>query len=174
MRKYLLIIAFALTTSFLQAQILSIPDTNFKAALLAHSPIIDLNNDKDIQVTEAFLVKDINVNQKFIKNLTGIEYFQSLTSLYCGNNELTTLDVSKNNALINLDCSSNQLTTLDLSNNTALTSLYFSNNELAKLDVHKNNTLNILDCSYNQLTTLNLSNNIALISLCILNQVQCN
>ena len=46
-----------------------------------------------------------------------------VTEFDCSFNELISLDVSKNTALIVLDCSSNNLTSLDLSQNTALTSL---------------------------------------------------
>ena len=45
MRKHLLIIALTLTTDFIQAQIVNIPDANFNAALLAHNPRIDSNYD---------------------------------------------------------------------------------------------------------------------------------
>ncbi|MBQ7009237.1 MAG: leucine-rich repeat domain-containing protein, partial [Ruminococcus sp.] len=43
-------------------------------------------------------------------------------------NQLTSLDVSKNTALTYLDCDDNQLTSLDVSKNTALEELYCYNN----------------------------------------------
>ena len=43
-----------------------------------------------------------------------------VTELNCSFSSLTSLDVSKNTALINLDCSANGLTSLDVSKNTAL------------------------------------------------------
>ncbi len=82
-----------------------------------------------------------------------------VTELYCSDNQLTTLDVSKNTELTKLDCHYNQLTTLDVSKNTALTWLYCYNNQLTTLDVSKNTALTELDCSYNQLTTLDVSKN---------------
>ena len=59
----------------------------------------------------------------------------ALFSLYCYNNQLTTLDVSNNKALTFLSCYNNQLTTLDVSNNKALTYLFCGNNQLTTLDV---------------------------------------
>ena len=82
----------------------------------------------------------------------------ALTDLYCSRNQLTTLDVSKNTALTDLDCGYNQLTTLDVSKNTALTYLSCRNNQLTTLDVSKNTALTKLSCDNNQLTSLDVSN----------------
>ena len=53
-----------------------------------------------------------------------------LTVLYCYDNQLTALDVSKNTKLTYLNCESNQLTALDVSQNTALTWLDCSGNQI--------------------------------------------
>lgn len=52
----------------------------------------------------------------------------ALTYLYCDENQLTSLDVSKSTALTELLCQRNLLTGLDITNNTALTSLPCSGN----------------------------------------------
>ena len=117
-------------------------------------------------------VNGIDVYDKNIASLKGIEYFTALTELYCYNNQLTALDVSKNTALKVLDCSSNQLTALDVSKNTALTELYCYANQLTALDVSKNTALTSLYCSSNQLTALDVSKNTALTKLvCNANQI---
>ncbi|MDO4225174.1 MAG: hypothetical protein Q4C75_04720, partial [Bergeyella zoohelcum] len=87
-----------------------IPDTNFKKELLFNTSI-DTNKDRAISYGEARAYKGkIDVSYKQIKDLTGIEAFVNITELYCYNNQLTSLDVSKNTALTSLGCSSNQLT----------------------------------------------------------------
>ena len=43
----------------------------------------------------------LDVSSKNIADLTGIEDFIALTELQCHNNQLTSLDVSANTALIN-------------------------------------------------------------------------
>ncbi len=53
-------------------------------------------------------------------DLTGIEDFTALTYLNCSNNQITSLDVSSNIALIDLYCQGNQITSLDVSGATAL------------------------------------------------------
>ena len=96
----------------------------------------------------------------------------SITTLYCDNNQLTALDVSKNTKLTNLYCSGNQLTTLDVSKNTYLRELYCGGNRLTVLDVRNNTALKHFSCGYNQLATLDVSKNTELISVsCYNNQL---
>jgi Leucine-rich repeat (LRR) protein len=146
-----------------------IPDANFKAYLLGNSQI-NTNGDFEIQVSEASAFDGlIECNNSNISDLTGIEAFVSLTKLECGNNPLTSLDVSYNTALTYLVCVGNQLTSLDVSNNTALTDLYCLNNNLTSLDISNNTALTFLACESNQLTSLDVSNNTALTFLACYN-----
>ena len=137
------------------------PDANFRTIV----EDFDTNNDSSLSDTEIAAVKKINCFRKRITNLKGIEYFISLNNLWCAENKLTALDVSKNTALTELYCSRNQLTTLDVSKNTALTDLDCGYNQLTTLDVSKNTALTYLSCGYNQLTTLDVSKNTALTHL---------
>ena len=81
----------------------------------------------------------------------------NLTSLYCPNNQITTLDISQNISLTWLNCYDNQLTSLNLNGAIALVGIYAWNNQLANLDVSQNASLISLLCNNNQLTSLNLS-----------------
>lgn len=54
-------------------------------------------------------VNYIDVKDQGIADLTGIEYFTNLQELYCSNNKLTKLDVSKNTKLEVLHCEGNQI-----------------------------------------------------------------
>jgi len=193
MRTKISILSIVFVTSFVTAQNVHIPDANFKAYLIGNRAI-NTNGDNEIQVSEAQAFKgEINCTRKKISDLTGIEAFVNLTELECCANELTSLDVSKNTALIRLRCCenkltsldvskntaltificfSNKLTSLDVSNNTALTIFDFSFNQLTSLDVGSNTALTYLGCSYNQLTSLDVSNNTALKSIsCSFNQL---
>ena len=137
------------------------PDANFRTIVEG----FDNNKDGGLSDTEIAAVKEINCFRKKITNLKGIEYFTSLNNLWCAENKLTALDVSKNTALTDLYCSRNQLTTLDVSKNTALTDLDCCYNQLTTLDVSKNTALTYLSCRNNQLTTLDVSKNTALTKL---------
>ena len=55
--------------------IVSIPDANFKNALLNNNTVIDTNGDGEIQVSEAEAVTNLWVSNENINNLKGIEFF---------------------------------------------------------------------------------------------------
>ena len=107
----------------------------------------------------------VSVSEKSISSLKGIEYLTGLGYLYCSDNLLTSLDLSKNTALTYLSCNGNKLTSLDLSKNTALTKLWCNDNKLTSLDLSKNTVLTRLDCYDNKLTSLNVSGLTALTRL---------
>ena len=154
---YLIIILFFATQ--LQAQIVTIPDTNFKNALLTHNPVIDTNGDNEIQVSEAIASSIVNVSNKNISDLTGIEEFTNLDDLRCFTNSITVLDLGSNTNLTKLNCAENQLTTLDLTNNLSLTEVDCANNLLTTFTVETNNSMDFLTCNNNSLTSLTLSPN---------------
>ena len=137
---------------------MAFPDENFRNWLLSQ------DYGKSGYITAAGLagVTSINVNEKSIADLKGIEYFTALENLHCNNNQLTALDMSANTALMNLNCYSNQLTALDVSKNEALVLLNCSNNALSALDVKANTALSVLYCEHDQLTALDVSKNMAL------------
>jgi len=89
----------------------------------------------------------------------------ALTNLSCSNNQLTSLDVTQNTALIYLSCFNNKITQLDISQNTALTIITCYSNLLTSLDLSKNLALTDLLCYSNQITSLDLSQNTALIAI---------
>ena len=133
---------------------------------------IDANHDGEISFAEAENVTYIYIPNLGITSMAELHYFPNLEYLYCYNNQLTALDVSKNTALKFFWCSNNQLTALDVSKNTALATFWCSNNQLTALDVSKNTALEDLSCNNNQLTALDVSKNTALEELnCINNQL---
>ena len=138
------------------------PDEIFRGYVILK---FDSDNNGIISEEEALNVKKIDVKNKRISSLEGIQYFSNLENLNCSWNELTSLDVSKNTALTELVCDYNQLTALDVSKNTALTHLECNNNQLTSLDVSKNTALTYLYCYNNQLTSLDVSKNTALTKL---------
>jgi len=142
---------------------IDIPDDAFLTALIEEG--VDTNGDGLISYAEAEVIISLDVNYEYISNLSGIEAFENLDSLYCSKNLLTYLDISGCAALRVLHCDRNQLTSLDVSNNTALTSLGCFHNQLTSLDVSNNIALTYLNCFGNQLTSLDLSNNTALTRL---------
>ena len=194
---------------FLNAQIINIPDANFKNKLLSSSsnnfvasvqsfPVItynqiDINNNGEIEVSEAQSIKYLDVTLSNITDLTGISSFINLEYLFCSSNQLNSLDltaltnlkyiecshnrisflnVSGLTNLFALDCSVNRLTTLNLSNLTNLQSLSCYDNRLVNLNVTSLSNLRNIYCGYNLLNSLDVSGLIRLNLLdCSFNQI---
>ena len=135
------------------------PDDTFRSYV---SSKFDTNGNGMLSPAELAAVRSINCSEKSIENLKGVEHFTALMNLSCYENQLTSLDVSKNTALMSLTCYSNQLTSLNLGNNSVLTYLSCYENQLTSLDVSKNTALKTLTCYSNQLRSLDVSKNTAL------------
>ncbi len=142
------------------AESVEINKTNFPDAVFHEYVAACFDTDKNgiLSAEEISAVTTIDVPDKGISDLTGIEHFTALETLSCQNNQLTSLDVSNNTVLWHLNCSNNKLITLDVSNNTALESLFCDLNQLTSLDLSNNTVLWHLDCYNNQLTSLDASN----------------
>ncbi|MGL2965502.1 T9SS type A sorting domain-containing protein [Flavobacterium sp. XGLA_31] len=178
MKKFYFLTMSLLSLSGIQAQIITIPDANFKAKLLSASSSVhvasvqtpnlngnvtsynsvDANNDGEIQVSEAMAIKYLDVSSSDIVDLTGIESFVNLENLNCFTNQLTTLNIVGLTNLVFLNCSVNQIAALNLNNLTNLLSLNCSSNLLSALNLTGLGSLNTLRCSNNQLTNLNINN----------------
>ena len=125
----------------------------------------DSNNDSYLTVEERYAVTAINVDEKSISSLQGIELFTNLTKLECNNNNLQTLDVRYNKALKELHCSQNKLTELNVENNMKLIVLSCFDNQLNELNLSWNTELEDLSCGRNKLTSLSVKNNTKLATL---------
>ena len=79
-----------------------------------------------------------------------------------GNDDLRSIDVSKNPKLEFLNVAQGKLTSLNVKSNRMLVELYVFLNQLTALDVRSNYLLKKLNCYENQLTALDLSSNVAL------------
>jgi len=184
MKKIYTLVLFIITFFIGNAQIVNIPDANFKAKLLEanygnyialdlnNSPmIIDTNGNGEIEQSEVNLISQLNIDFANISNLVGISSFPTLRRLNCSYNNLTTLDVSQNVLLEYLLCNDNLITTLDVAQNQNLLSLQCSSNQLTILDITQNLELKWLNCSYNQITSLDVSQNSLIFLYCDQNQI---
>ncbi|MCL2003234.1 MAG: hypothetical protein FWG72_04415 [Oscillospiraceae bacterium] len=118
-----------------------------------------------ILVPDVARIKTLDVQSRQIADLTGIEYFTALESLFAGGNQMTALDVSHNAALTRLDVWGNRLTVLNVRHNPLLEQLCAEGNRLGALDVSCNLALEYLDVSNNRLTELYVGGNAALTEL---------
>ena len=138
------------------------PDPNFRAYVKEK---FDTDNNNGLSESERNAVTEIAVSNKGITTLEGIQHFPNLEKLDCDQNNLSSLDVSKNSALKSLYCEQDNLSSLDVSKNPALEYLKCEQNNLSSLDVSKNAALKYLNCEQNNLTSLDVSKNEALMYL---------
>tara|TARA_R110000868_G_scaffold173829_1_gene410208 strand:+ start:17579 stop:18973 length:1395 start_codon:yes stop_codon:yes gene_type:complete len=147
-----------------------VPDDNFEQAL------IDLGYDSGalndlVPTANINTITNLDVNTKNILDLTGIEDFLGLQTLNCQNNQLTSLDVSKNIGLTQLFCGNNNLSGIDVSMLLDLQIFWCQNNQLSNINITTNTKLISLVCGANQLTSLDVSNNKVLNVLSIENNL---
>lgn len=196
MKTKILFILIAFTT-LCNAQIVNIPDANFKAKLLQASPsnqiassqtpiystslgdwyaqeycTIDTNGDGEIQISEANSIKFLNLHASNINNIVGILDFQNLEYLKCSSNQITNINLSGSNNLKVLICFASQISNLNIEVTPNLEILNCEFNLLTSLDVNTCSNLKSLNCQSNQINNLNLNNNSNLENLyCANNQM---
>ncbi|MEL1254673.1 leucine-rich repeat domain-containing protein [Flavobacterium sp. DGU38] len=169
-KNYLSLLAFCLFSSFTNAQIINIPDANFKAKLLqagtsnqialdinSSSIKIDANDNKEIEVSEAQKVGYLNLTNSQINSLEGISNFSNLKTLQCGSNSLTSLNVTSLSKLQFLRCDYNLIASLEISGLSELTSLFCNANRLTTLNLTGLSKLHTINFEYNKFTELDLT-----------------
>ena len=143
------------------------PDNNFRQILLDMFSVDGQTISKEIVQQ----VNSLDVSQKEIASLKGIELFTELVELNCQENYLTELDLSKNLKLEKVYCDNNYLQQLIISNNYNLSILWCFSNYLTSIDVSNNKSLKSLYCFDNLLKNINLNQELKEL-LCHTNQIE--
>ena len=137
------------------------PDHSFRAYL---GESFDADGDGILSEAERMGITEIDVEEKGISSLEGLEYFPELVKLICRHNQLTELDVSQNPELRFLYCSHSQLSGLNVRQNLELESLNCSGNQLSELNISNNAGLCSLLCHGNSLESIDIGNCPVLVS----------
>lgn len=156
MKKLYLFLFAALLSFQANAQTINIPDANLKNELLDYVPSIDINNDNEIQVSEALTVTQLFITSANISDLTGIQSFTNLTFLNVVGNNLTTVDLTGLVNLTGFNADYNQLTSINLGNADNLQTFSINNNNISSLDL-TGKTINWFSCTGNNMTQLILT-----------------
>ena len=175
MKKLLLIFLTVMTASLTANADVTInatnfPDANFRSYLLSEYPSGVITT---AQLQERTVLE---VNNKQIADMKGVEYFAKLTRLSCYGNNLTSIDVSNNLQLTYLNLFDNDLESINVVNNTRLEELYLHRNKLTEVTVTYHNALRTLwvrdnpnltslNCCRNAITNLDIANCTSLKSL---------
>lgn len=108
----------------------------------------------------------LQVENRDIYSLQGIEFFPELKNLRCYSNNITELNLTKNIELAYLGCLNNNITSLDVSMCPKLKELDVRNNSISgELVLGDKPVLEKILCHNNQITVLDLSRCPALIEL---------
>ena len=159
----LIIGAFSFNSSFAAGQDVEINETNFPdATFREYVKRFDNNRNGKLSTTEINVVKNIDVSEKNIKSIKGVEVFLELEELECVKNKIKEIDVSKNTKLKKLNCEWNELNNLDVTKNTSLVELKCGINNLTTLNLTNNKQLEVLWCYTNRLKNLDISQNTSL------------
>ncbi|MFL2632583.1 MAG: lectin-like domain-containing protein [Candidatus Marivariicella sp.] len=161
-----------------------VPDDNFEQTLIDlgyDDTLDDYVNTENIKTIE-----NLDVSEKNITDLTGVEDFLDLKDLNLNENNISSLDLSNNINLFRLNADNNEITSLDvksssglnylsvingklksldISSNISLEELVLDNNDLISVDLSKNIDLKKLSLNSNKLTSIDLSKNIQLTNL---------
>ena len=140
--------SFVLRVEAGDEDIVFIPDANFKAKLLAadvtnntaqnstfQNMKIDVNNDGEIQISEARAVHALTVTNSNISDLTGLNSFIFLTNFNAANNNIINVDTSNLHFMINFFVNNNPLEEVNFVDLSNIVMLNVSNSDLASIDL---------------------------------------
>ncbi|MDX1315513.1 MAG: hypothetical protein R3356_08430 [Eudoraea sp.] len=133
----------------------AIPDTNFEQAL------VDLNIDDEVdgfvRTSNIENIENLDIEDKGIADLTGIQDFTALVGLWVSRNEITQLDLRQNTRLKFAFASDNALTSLQVAGLDALEKIEVLNNSLTSLNIADNLLLQELSLANNRLNAIDVS-----------------
>ena len=117
------------------------------------------NDEQDrLNDDELSYIINLDCSNQNIKSAKGIEKLTGLESLNLSDNELTSIDFSKNEVLRKVILKNNQLTSV-VKNTVSLQEFNVYNNNLSEINVSDNVNLGFLDASSNNLTSIDVSSN---------------
>jgi len=137
-----------------------VPDDNFEQTLIDlgyDDTLDDYVNTENIKTIE-----NLDVSEKNITDLTGVEDFLDLKDLNLNGNNISSLDVSNNINLLKLNADNNEINSLDIKSSSSLNYLSVIKGKLQSLDISNNILLEELILSDNSLTAIDLSKNLLL------------
>ena len=132
------------------------PDPNFRAYV---SSAFDKDKNGILDEDEIIHARNIWCNNMNIKSLQGIEYLVELRGLYCMDNQIKTMDLSKNQEITGIWCSGNLFTSLDFSTNPTLEWVYCFDCNITSLNVADNPKMSYIECNSNPLKELDVTHN---------------
>lgn len=171
--KTILSFIAALITFSAHSQVISFPDANFKAKLLSANASnsiaqdfsganfkIDANNNGEIEVSEAQLVKELHIlYEPGITSIVGIKNFTNLEYLETSSIHIIDLDVSGMTSLKKLWSIQCWVENIDMTGCTSIEDVIFMSIPASTIDFSPLTNLKNLTCIAFNLVSLDLHNN---------------
>ncbi|MBC7693809.1 MAG: T9SS type A sorting domain-containing protein [Burkholderiales bacterium] len=176
--KHIIFFILFLYCTLLNAQIINIPDANFKNKLINGSTdcifatsytystgysndilVVDTNHNGEIEQSEALAIEFMKISFASISDVTGLEYFTNLKGLTLANNQITAVNLASLTKLEQIAIQQNQLTSLNLTGLINLKRLWCWNNQIFNLNFYGLPNLKIVYCSHNLLSSLDFMDN---------------
>ena len=130
------------------------PDATFRSVIAS---TYDYNGNGYIDPDEVSMTMNISCEGMGITSVKGIEYFTDIQGLWVKDNNINSLDVSKNVHLHGIWCSGNPISSIDISHNPELEWIYCYDCNLTALDVSHNPEMSFIECNTNPITSLDIT-----------------
>lgn len=164
---FLLLLVSGILSNTLQAQYITLPDTNFVNYLVANHPSCMVGGQLDTACAKLYNVSAMVMSNKNIYDITGIEYFIRLQGITCNSNYISMVGKLPPN-LTNINCSRNLIENFESFPST-LTQIICPDNDLDTLpalppgllflNFTNNNNFTAVPLLPNTLTRLECANN---------------
>ena len=128
----------------------NIPDEALRAYIAER---FDRNSDGILNAQEIDDVRQIKAEDLHISDLTGLDLFPRLHTLWVDDNDLTTLDLSGITSLREVTARNNNITSVDLSGMTGLQKIDLDHNHLSSIDLSGLDNLTSLGLGDNDLSS---------------------
>lgn len=148
---FLLLLVSSILSIQLRAQYITLPDTNLTNYLVANHPTCMVGGQLDTAFAKTYFIGSMNISNKNIHDISGIEYFHRLIELDFSRNYVTKVKQLPPN-LSQLFCFDNLIDSIGSFPST-LTRIWCSTNLLDSLPSLPQ-ALNILECGDNNLTEI--------------------
>ncbi len=119
--------------------------------------VVDVNDDNEIQHSEALLVHFIDLPQFGINTLEGLQYFTNLRRLDVALNNLTSISLSTLTNLEYLNVNANNVPVVDISGLSNLVELHVAGTAVSEIDLSGCPNLQVLQVEQTNITELDIS-----------------
>ncbi|WP_196888975.1 T9SS type A sorting domain-containing protein [Aureivirga sp. CE67] len=142
-----------------------VPDDNFEQHLINLN--LDTVLDNYVLTDNISNIEILNIQNKNITSMVGIEDFSSLKELNVKKNNISEIDVTQNGLLEKLYLSENNISSIDITNNSNLKEFFIDDNQINEINLSSNLSLEIVSVRKNNLNHIDFSNNTQLTDISV-------